>query len=110
MNQTILPLEIKRISNAEIQIAWSDGVTSTITSEILRKNCPCASCRERRGDTSHAKPLSGKRTGLTVIEYSKDIEIDLKEIFGVGQYAIGFRWGDGHDTGIYTFQLLRELT
>jgi len=109
MSQPLLPREIKRNSTAEIQIAWSDGVTSTIPNETLRKNCPCASCRERRGDTSHAKPLSGKRKGLTVIEHSKDIEIELKEIFGVGQYAIGFRWGDGHDSGIYTFDLLRSL-
>lgn len=109
MSQNLLPREIKRISKAEIQIAWNDGVSSTIQSETLRKNCPCASCRERRGDTSHAKPLSGKRRGLMVIEHSKDIEIELQEIFGVGQYAVGFRWGDGHDSGIYTFELLRSL-
>ncbi|HEY1266366.1 MAG TPA: gamma-butyrobetaine hydroxylase-like domain-containing protein [Candidatus Binatia bacterium] len=27
----------------------------------------------------------------------------------VGNYAIMFRWGDGHETGIYTFQYLRSL-
>jgi len=33
----------------------------------------------------------------------------LKEIWAVGQYALGMSWGDGHNTGIYTFDFLREL-
>lgn len=35
---------------------------------------------------------------------------EAKEMFKVGNYAIGFRWGDGHDTGIYTFEYLRRLS
>jgi DUF971 family protein len=27
----------------------------------------------------------------------------------VGRYAIRFHWSDGHSTGIYTFEHLREL-
>ena len=27
----------------------------------------------------------------------------------VGNYAIAFTWSDGHDTGIYTWELLRRL-
>ena len=27
----------------------------------------------------------------------------------VGNYAIKFRWSDGHDTGIFEFRLLRAL-
>jgi DUF971 family protein len=27
----------------------------------------------------------------------------------VGRYAIQFHWSDGHSTGIYTFEHLREL-
>jgi DUF971 family protein len=27
----------------------------------------------------------------------------------VGNYALRFRWSDGHDTGIYTFDFLRRL-
>jgi DUF971 family protein len=27
----------------------------------------------------------------------------------VGRYAIRFHWSDGHSTGIYTFEQLREL-
>jgi DUF971 family protein len=28
----------------------------------------------------------------------------------VGRYGMRIRWGDDHDTGIYTFEYLRELT
>jgi DUF971 family protein len=44
-----------------------------------------------------------------VIESTIAEETDLREIWGVGQYALGMRWGDGHDSGIYTFTYLREL-
>ncbi len=44
-----------------------------------------------------------------VVEATLDQELTLQEIWGVGQYAIGLRWGDGHDSGIYTFEYLREL-
>jgi DUF971 family protein len=27
----------------------------------------------------------------------------------VGRYALNFRWSDGHETGIYSFQYLRDL-
>jgi len=27
----------------------------------------------------------------------------------VGRYALGFDWSDGHRTGIYSFQMLREI-
>ncbi len=27
----------------------------------------------------------------------------------VGRYAVNIQWSDGHDTGIYSYQTLREL-
>ena len=32
-----------------------------------------------------------------------------KEIHYVGRYALQFLWSDGHDTGLYSFDLLRGL-
>jgi DUF971 family protein len=32
----------------------------------------------------------------------------LTEVFPVGRYGLTPSWGDGHDTGIYTFKLLRK--
>ena len=32
-----------------------------------------------------------------------------KDLFKVGRYAVGFKWGDGHASGIYTFDYLRKI-
>jgi len=109
MQMEPLPQEIQRQGSTGLSITWRDGGTSVLSSEQLRRACPCAECKEKRGDTSHAKPLSGRRRALTVIESTIAEETDLREIWGVGQYALGMRWGDGHDSGIYTFSYLREL-
>lgn len=104
-----IPTEIKRDARNGITIAWRDGTTTHLSTETLRRECPCARCKEQRGDTSHSKPLTTKRRGLTVIQNTIDEQLDLKEIWSVGQYALGMRWGDGHDSGIYPFALLFEL-
>jgi len=104
-----MPTEIIRNATTGITISWRDGTTSTISTEVLRRECPCASCNEKRGDTSHAKPLTSKKRGLAIIQNTIDEELDLKEIWGVGQYALGMKWGDGHESGIYPFSLLFEL-
>lgn len=105
------PREIRRINEAALRITWSDGLLVEIASRLLRVECPCAECREQRGDTSHAKPLSSpKKSSLRVIEASADEQIRLLEVWGVGNYAIGMAWGDGHRSGIYSFAQLRELS
>jgi DUF971 family protein len=103
------PKEIKRLDTKGLRITWQDGVIQELSSEILRKGCPCAGCRELRGDDSHAKPLTGKKRSLSIIQSTVTEELSLQEVWGIGQYAIGIRWGDGHSSGIYTFTYLREL-
>ena len=107
---SIKPLEIRRTGPGGISIIWPDKIESHIDSEKLRLNCPCAECKMRRGEDTHSSPLTPKKSLLTIIEHAKDEEIRLEAVWGVGQYAIGIRWGDGHETGIYTFQLLKELS
>ena len=34
---------------------------------------------------------------------------DLTHVEGVGNYALGLTWADGHSTGIYSFRLLRGI-
>ena len=103
------PREIKKTGTSGITVSWADGSVSDLSSETLRRLCPCAACREKRGDDSHAKPLTGKKRSLMIVESNLQQELELQQIWGVGQYAIGLRWGDGHDSGIYTFEYLREL-
>lgn len=103
------PTEIRRNDTHGLAITWLDGTTSNLTSEVLRRECPCASCKEKRGDTTHAKPLTGKKRSLAIVENTVEQETSLQEIWAVGQYALGIRWADGHDSGIYPFDLLRQL-
>ncbi|MDZ4784812.1 MAG: DUF971 domain-containing protein [bacterium] len=105
----LFPLKIERKSNNSIVITWNDGHLDQISSEALRKNCPCASCKDLRGDPSHKKPLSGKKSALKIIEHTKDEELNLLNIKPIGNYAINLHWADGHATGIYTFELLRDI-
>jgi DUF971 family protein len=36
-------------------------------------------------------------------------ELEINDLTIVGRYALNFRWSDGHETGIYSFQYLRDL-
>lgn len=113
--QKIIPKSIKKLTSIEnrvhaIEINWSDSFLQSIDLETLRKHCPCAYCLEQRGDSSHQKPLSPKKSSLLkVVEATKEESLELKEIWLVGNYAIGILWGDKHDSGIYSFDYLRTL-
>jgi DUF971 family protein len=37
------------------------------------------------------------------------VDLELREIEQVGNYALGLTWADGHKTGIYSFRFLRAL-
>ena len=106
------PLEIKRASENLLTIRWEDGSECSYSSTQLRRLCPCAFCKEKRGDTSHSDALgikSGKASLLKVIDAQLDDEIRLEKVWGVGNYALGALWGDGHSDGIYTWNYLREI-
>lgn len=106
------PKQIKRLSPSELKIEWNDDSVSILPSLLLRRNCPCAGCAEARGDLNHSKPLSGtsnKKSLLSIVSNTIEEETLLEEVWGIGNYALGLRWGDGHATGIYTFTKLYEL-
>lgn len=119
--QRPIPLEVKRevAGSAEnrtgsgLRIRWSDGREDFYESILLRRGCPCATCREERGDVSHAKPLASpeppKRSLLRVVHADAEEQIDLARVWPIGNYALGIRWGDGHDSGIYSFDYLLGL-
>jgi DUF971 family protein len=110
---SITPTLIKRIEGKGVLIRWSDGSTSELSSSVLRTQCPCAMCREKRGEGSHDTPLTPapqKKRSLSIVQNSLSEELDLTQVWPIGNYALGIRWGDGHDTGLYTFEYLRELT
>ena len=99
-----------------LELVWKDGTRQFVTSKALRGGCPCATCQEARGDLSHQKPLhpppapvTPGRSLLRVIGATAQESENLLKVWPVGNYAIGIAWGDRHDSGIYTYELLRKL-
>lgn len=88
---------------------WSTGEEIFLDAKSLRLHCPCATCNELRGKSQHEKPLTPRRASLQVIQSSAEEETRLEQVWPIGNYAIGLRWGDKHDTGIYSFEVLREI-
>ncbi|MFQ5706581.1 MAG: gamma-butyrobetaine hydroxylase-like domain-containing protein [bacterium] len=97
------PVEVKKIGPNVLAIDWDDGHKSVFAMDGLRKSCPCATCRAARA--------SQQNSPLRVLSASETIpdDLELREAEIVGRYAIQFRWSDGHDTGIYSFNFLRQL-
>ena len=88
------PVEVRHERAARrVVVTWEDGHASVFPLDYLRSWCPCAMCQ---GHAPEAKYL-----GLTGQE--------LMHVEGVGNYAISLTWQDGHNTGIYSFRLLRRL-
>jgi DUF971 family protein len=81
-----------------LQIGWQDGHETTYDAVTLRWLCPCAYCR---GEAGMPGWLDSRPT-LTE-QQTRLVDVQL-----VGSYAIAPSWGDGHHTGYYTFQVLRD--
>src|SRR5215216_3989636 len=101
MANELHPLSLRREGDG-LRIEWSDGVVTTVPWRTLRNACPCATCNEER-----AKPPDPFRV-LTPQEVAAGAPSPVA-MAPVGHYAYQIKWNDGHDTGIYTLDLLREL-
>jgi DUF971 family protein len=93
----IEPIQIIEESDSEISIKWSDDAETRYTASDLRRDCPCAGCID-------------EWTGKKILdEASLPDDITFRHTSIVGRYALNFHFSDGHDTGIFSFKLLREL-
>lgn len=98
-----LPTNLARVGADRLSIAWSDGTTRLYRIEDLRKACPCATCREKR---SQPPPPA---TFLPILTQAEARPLTLLGMQPVGNYAYSLNFSDGHDTGIFTFELLRQM-
>ncbi len=94
----IEPTQIIEESDSEISIKWSDEKETKYNAVELRKKCPCASCID---EWTGEKRLRDE----TVAD-----DINFSHISIVGRYALNFHFSDGHDTGIFSFKYLRDLS
>ncbi len=92
-----MPKSIEQAGPGQLRIEWQDGHESIYPVRLLRLNCRCANCVE-------------ELTGRPLLA-EKDVPQDVRpvKISPVGRYAVQISWTDGHDTGIHTFEHLREL-
>jgi DUF971 family protein len=97
-------LQLKRTES--LRIEWSDGVLTTYPLDYLRSMCPCATCRSIR---ETPKPPPGKSLSLKVLPGNFQSSTEVKGAELVGNYAIRIDWSDGHDSGIYSFEYLRQI-
>jgi DUF971 family protein len=95
------PISIRRIDTNFIVMEWSDGFRASIKQEVLRKECPCADCRQ--------DALNNKHNNFIMLNTFSSGKNTLKELKPTGNYGLKAVWGDGHDTGIYPWELLREI-
>ena len=97
-NDTVHVKEIKQVDNRTLGITWTDNTSNSWDVVELRRNCPCALCID---EWTHEKRLDPTKVAETV----RPIRVN-----SVGQYALSIQFSDGHNTGIYTFKLLRSLS
>ena len=91
-------------SRAVLEIDWEDGHQSMYPLRGLRAACPCAECRG--GHAGMSATGSPDMLELPMVE-SRSAELTGME--RVGNYALQLTWKDGHNYGIYAWELLREM-
>jgi DUF971 family protein len=101
---TSYPTHLERRGD-RLLIRWSDGGRRLYRPAELRKACPCATCREKRA----AEDADKMKSLLRVISAEEARPLTIAGMEPVGNYAYKVIFSDGHDTGIFTFESLREL-
>ncbi len=102
MTSRLHPSKIDTIGS-ELAITWSDGTEGFFPFETLRKACPCALCQGEADVTGRTMPPVTNRP-------LSPAAVQLHSYKPIGAYAIQLTWGDGHASGIYSYELLRSLS
>lgn len=99
---SIHPVELKRSADRHIEIIWSDGFEQRLSYRLLRDRCPCATCRQPEKEEKGI-------TAMRVLSAAETMPLEILSMSPVGNYAYNVQFSDGHNTGIFTFDLLRAL-
>ncbi len=93
---TTTPTEIKLHQKSHVlEISFADGKTFRLPYEFLRVYSPSAEAR-------------GHGPGQEVLQAGKK-NVDIARVEPVGTYAIQLCFSDGHDTGLYSWELLYDF-
>ena len=90
-----VPTEIKLHQKSRLlEVVFADGKAFRLPCEFLRVYSPSAEVR-------------GHGPGQEVLQVGKQ-DVEITRVEPVGQYAIQLSFSDGHDTGIYSWDLLYD--
>ena len=97
-----MKLDLKK--DRGLAIEWADGTSSYFPIAYLRRLSPSADMKELRKQMDEnplaVLPSSGAGTGGRI----EALDAEL-----VGNYAIRITFSDGHQSGIYSWQYLRQI-
>lgn len=91
------PLRVVPFPNGELGVVWEDGHESVYSGRALRCACACALCVD---ETTGAKLLRDEAVPA---------DVRALQVLPVGRYGVSIHWSDGHNTGIYPLDRLRDL-
>ena len=78
-----------------LELTWPDGVAHQLPCELLRVYSPSAEVR-------------GHGVGNAKLQVGKE-QVNITAIDPVGHYAIKITFDDGHDSGLFDWDYLRDL-
>ena len=94
--EMIHPTDIKLHQTSRIlEISFEDGATFELSCELLRVYSPSAEVRGHSRDQAVLQ-VGKENVGITGIE-------------PIGRYAVKLAFDDGHDTGLYSWDMLYDL-
>jgi DUF971 family protein len=99
----VYPINLELLEGNRLLISWNDNQKREYTFAELRSACPCATCREKRSAPPPPANL------LTVLSPAEAKPLTIQGMTPVGNYAYSIAFSDGHDSGIFTIELLRGL-
>lgn len=98
------PVALSLIDDVSLQITWSDGAVLRTRIAVLREACPCATCREKQ------RAAADKPKGrLPVLAPAEARPLKITRMTPVGNYAYNIDFSDGHGSGLFTMEILRQL-
>ena len=94
------PADIQGIGD-QLAVKWDDGSETFLALEKMRRHCPCASCAGETDIMGNFYKGPDRALGPDAFR--------IVRISHVGGYAINPYWGDGHSTGLYSYEYLKRL-
>ncbi len=107
--EAVTPAKVRvmKTEGTGVAIDWKDGHRSSWNFAWLRWACPCATCNEDRGNTGRKNGEAPPKKGGPLVLYEAPPR--PVEATPVGKYALRFKWNDGHEAGIYSWEYLRNV-